>query len=214
MEPVRKPSNPLVYEFVGDSVVAIPAMNITRPTDSTYYHGIKIKYRNNLLLRRKVLTRMNYVLPDSLYNEQQVADTYTRLSNLNLFSSVNIQMDQTDSSTVDCNMKLTASELQGYKLGLESSINSSGLLGISPSVSYYHKNLFRGAELFSVSLMGDFQFGFNNNKRATEFGASTSLSTPNFLLLPDRIFKSTNIPRTEFSLSYNYQDRPEYGLLL
>ena len=39
MEPVRKPSNPLVYEFVGDSVVAIPAMNITRPTDSTYYHG-------------------------------------------------------------------------------------------------------------------------------------------------------------------------------
>ena len=211
MEPVRKPSNPLVYEFVGDSVVAIPAMNITRPTDSTYYHGIKIKYRNNLLLRRKVLTRMNYVQPDSLYNEQQVADTYTRLSNLNLFSSVNIQMDQTDSSTVDCNMKLTASELQGYKLGLESSINSSGLLGISPSVSYYHKNLFRGAELFSVSLMGDFQFGFNNNKRATEFGASTSLSTPNFLLLPDRIFKSTNIPRTEFSLSYNYQERPEYA---
>ena len=153
---------------------------------------------------------MNYVLPDSLYNEQQVADTYTRLSNLNLFSSVNIQMDQVDSNTVNCNMKLTASELQGYKLGLESSINSSGLLGISPSISYYHKNLFKGAELFSINLMGDFQFGFNSSKRATEFGASTSLSTPNFLLLPDRIFKSTNIPRTEFSLSYNYQERPEY----
>lgn len=210
MEPIRKPSNPLVYQFSGDSVIAVPAMNITRPTDSTLYHGIKIKYRNNLLLRRKVLTRMNYVLPNSLYNEQQVADTYTRLSNLNLFSSVNIQMDQVDSNTVNCNMRLTASELQGYKLGLESSINSSGLFGISPSVSYYHKNLFKGAELFSISLMGDFQFGFNNSKRATEFGASTSLSTPNFLLLPDKIFKSTNIPRTEFSLSYNFQERPEY----
>jgi len=210
MQPMRKPSNPLVYEFVGDSVVAIPAMNLNTPTDSTMYRGIKIRYRNNLLLRRRVLARMNYVKPDSLYNEKQVSDTYTRLSNLNLFSSVNIQMDQTDSNTVDCNMRLTASELQGYKIGLETSINSSGLFGISPSVSYYHKNLFRGAELFSINLMGDFQFGFNSNKRATEFGASTSLSTPTFLLLPDRIFKSNNIPRTEFALSYNYQERPEY----
>ena len=210
MMPMRKPANPLVYEFVGDSVVAIPAMNLNTPTDSTSYHGIKIKYRNKLLLRRKVLTRMNYIQPDSLYNEQQVSDTYTRLSNLKLFSSVNIQMDQTDSNTVECNMRLTASELQGYKLGLESSINSSGLFGISPSISYYHKNLFKGAELFSVNLKGDFQFGFNNKKRATEFGASTSLSTPNFLLIPDRIFKSPNIPRTEFALSYNYQERPEY----
>ena len=119
-------------------------------------------------------------------------------------------MDQVDSNIVDCTMKLTASELQGYKLGLESSINSTGLFGISPSVSYYHKNLLRGAELLNVSLMGDFQFGFGNNKRATEFGVATSLSTPNFLLLPDKLFKSTNIPRTEFAVSYNFQERPEY----
>ncbi len=210
IEPLRKPSNPIRYEFAGDSVVAIPTMNITMPTDSTMYRGIKIRYRRDLLLRKRVLSRMNTVEPDSLYNEQQVADTYNRFSNLKLFSSVNIQMDQRDSGTVDCNIRLTASELQGYKLGLEGSINSSGLFGISPSISYYHKNLFRGAEMFSINLMGDFQFGVGNNKRATEFGASTSLSTPNFLLLPDRLFKSGNIPRTEFTVSYNYQERPEY----
>ncbi|MBQ7772593.1 MAG: BamA/TamA family outer membrane protein [Bacteroidales bacterium] len=210
MEPMRKPSNPLVYQFVGDSAVAIPAMNLYTPTDSTIYRNILIKYRNEPLLRKRVLARMNYVHPNSLYNEQKVSDTYTRLTNLKLFSSVNIQMNQVDSNTVDCNMRLTASELQGYKLGLETSINSTGLFGISPSVSYYHKNLFRGAELFSVNLMGDFQFAFNSEKRATEFGVSTSLSTPNFLLLPDRIFNTTNIPRTEFAVSYNYQERPEY----
>ena len=210
MHPVRKPSNPLIYSFEGDSVIAVPAMNFNTPTDSLTYRGIEFKYRNKLILRKSVLARMNYVTPGNIYNEEEVAKTYTRLSNLNIFSSVNIQMDQRDSNTVDCNMKLTASELQGYKLGLESSINSTGLFGISPSVSYYHKNLLRGAEVLNVSLMGDFQFGFGNSKRATEFGASTSLSTPNFLLLPDRIFKSTNIPRTEFAVSYNYQDRPEY----
>lgn len=210
MQPIRKPSNPLVYVFEGDSVAAIPAMNFNTPNDSTVYRGIKIKYRDKLFLRKRVLTRMNYVQPGHIYNEDEVAKTYTRLSNLNLFSSVNIQMDQTDSNTVDCSMKLTSSDLQGYKLGLESSINSTGLFGISPSVSYYHKNLLRGAELFNVSLMGDFQFGFGNDKRATEFGVATSLSTPNFLLLPDKIFKSTNIPRTEFAVSYNFQKRPEY----
>lgn len=210
MEAIRKPSNPLIYQFVGDSAIAIPAMNLTKPTDSTMYRNILIKYRNKPLLRMRALTRMNYVQPDSIYNEQNVSDTYTRLTNLKLFSSVNIQMNQVDSNTVDCNMRLTASELQGYKLGLETSINSTGLFGISPSVSYYHKNLFRGAELFSVNLMGDFQFAFNSEKRATEFGVSTSLSTPNFLLLPDKIFNTTNIPRTEFAVSYNYQKRPEY----
>lgn len=210
MLPLRKPSNPLIYEFVGDSVVAIPTMSINTPNDSTYYKGINIKYRNRLLLKRKVLARMNSVEEDSLYRESDVAHTYSRLTNLNLFSSVNVHMDQVDSNTVDCNITLTASELQGYKIGLESSINSSGLFGISPSVSYYHKNLFKGAELFSVSLMGDFQFAFNSDKRANEFGASTSLSIPNFLLLNDRIFKSQNVPRTEITLSYNYQDRPEY----
>ncbi len=210
IQPIRKPSNPLVYSFVGDSVIAVPSMNLYTATDSTMYRGLKIKYRNNLLLRKRVLSRMNFVEPGERYSEEEVARTYSRFSNLNLFSSVNIQMDPIDSNTVNCTMKLTASELQGYKLGLESSLNSTGLYSISPSVSYYHKNLFRGAELFSISLMGDFQFGFNSNKRASEFGAATSLSTPNFLLLPDKIFKSTNIPRTEFAISYNFQQRPEY----
>ena len=210
MQPMRKPSNPLVYSFEGDSAIAIPAMNLTVPTDSIVYKGIDFKYQNELILRKSVLARMNYVKPGNIYNEEEVAKTYNRLSNLNIFSSVNIQMDQVDSNTVDCTMLLTASDLQGYKLGLESSINSTGLFGISPSVSYYHKNLLKGAELLNVSLMGDFQFGFGNSKRATEFGAATSISVPNFLLLPDRIFKSTNIPRTEFAVSYNFQERPEY----
>lgn len=210
MEPLRKPENPLVYQFVGDSAVALPAMNLYTPTDSLEYRNILIKYRNKLLIREKVLARLNSVLPDSLYDEKQIADTYTKLSKLNLFSSVNIQMTQTDSNTVDCNMKLTASELQGYKLGFQTSINSNGLFGISPTVSYYHKNLFRGAEVLSINLMGDFQFGFDQKKRATEFGISSSLSTPNFLLLPDRIFRTSNIPRTEFAVSYNFQERPEY----
>ncbi|MEG1510763.1 MAG: BamA/TamA family outer membrane protein [Bacteroidales bacterium] len=178
--------------------------------DTLVYDNINIIYPGKPLLRSKVIARMNLVKPGATYDEQAVSNTYRRFANMKLFSSVNVQMNEVDSAQVDCNIKLTASALQGYKINLEASSNSTGLLGISPTVSYYHKNLFRGGELFSLSFMGDFQFKVKSPIRSTEFGISTSISVPNFLLLPDRIFKSQNIPRTEISLSYNYQDRPEY----
>ncbi len=179
-------------------------------TDTLVYNNLNIIYPLKPLIRPKVIARMNLVKPGSVYDEKLVSDTYRRFANMKLFSSVNIQMNETDSSQVDCNIKLTASALQGYKINLEASSNSTGLLGVSPSLSYYHKNLFRGGELFTMSFMGDFQFKFNSPVRSTEFGISASLNIPNFLLLPDRIFKSHNIPRTEIAVSYNYQDRPEY----
>lgn len=179
-------------------------------TDTLLYNNLRIIYPGKLLLRPKVISRMNLVQPGSVYDEKLVSDTYKRFANMNFFSSVNIQMNETDSAEVDCNIKLTASALQGYKIKLEASTNSTGLLGVSPTISYYHKNLFRGGELFTLSFMGDFQFKFNSPARSTEFGISTSINFPTFLLLPDRIFKSTNIPRTEIGISYNYQDRPEY----
>ena len=35
--------------------------------------------------------------------------------------------------------------MQGFKVNLEASTNSSGLIGISPQISYFHKNIFEEA---------------------------------------------------------------------
>lgn len=207
----KKKKNNFEYIYQGDSVVAVPIINQEDSYDSMRVHSVNYYYKNKPLLKPKMLSRINYIKPGEIYSEQLIKQTYDRISNLKVFSSVNIQLDPVDSNTVDCNVNLTASDIQGFEVGLEASINSNSLLGISPKVSYFHKNLFRGAEIFSINLMGDFQFGFKNNKRATEFGVSTSLSLPTFIFLPDRIFKSHNIPRTEFVLSYNYQTRPEFS---
>ncbi len=178
--------------------------------DTAEYRGTYLIYRGRPIVRRSLLARMNRIERGGIYNEQSVANTYRRYSNLGIFSSVNVQLEETDSAKVKSNIRLTASALQGYKLNLEASTNSSGLLGVSPTISYYHKNLFRGAEIFTISLMGDFQFKFNSDIRSTEFGISSTLSVPNFLLLPDRWFQSTQLPKTEFAISYNFQERPEY----
>lgn len=179
--------------------------------DTVLFKGINLIYRGKPLLRPNVLAHTNRIKPGSLYDESAVSNTYNRFSNLGLFSSVNIQVNEVDSATVDCSMKLTASDLQGYKINLEVSSNSNGLLGISPKISYFYKNLFRGGELFSISLGGNFQFKFKDKIRSTEFDVSTSLNVPDFLLIPDKLFKNAQqLPHTEISFSYNYQNRPEY----
>ena len=118
-------------------------------------------------------------------------------------------MTQVDTNLVDCDISLSQSKTQGFKVNLEASTNSSGLLGVSPQLSYYHKNVFRGGEWLNLSFMGNFQFKLQDDVRSNEFGVSGGLSLPKFLFLPYRIFKG-NIPRTDFNLSYNYQSRPEY----
>lgn len=170
---------------------------------------VKISYPKSLYIREKTLRNLNTIYPGDTYSESAVNNTYNRLSSMTAFSSLNIELNQTDTATVNCDIKLTPGQLQGFKTNLEGSVNSSGLFGISPELSYYHKNIFRGGEILNVSFMGNFQFKPNDDIRSTELGTSMSLNFPRFLFLPQHLFKK-KITRTEFKASYNYQDRPEY----
>ena len=170
---------------------------------------VSISHPRSLKIREKILTNLNTIIPGSMYSERQVNNTYSRLSALNVFSSVNIEMNQADSNIVDCSINLTQSKLQGFKVNLEASSNSTGLFGISPQISYYHKNIFKGGEWLNLGFMGNFQFKLNDNVRSNEFGVSAGISFPKFLLLPYSLFKGA-VPRTDINLSYNYQSRPEY----
>ncbi|MGM9786178.1 MAG: BamA/TamA family outer membrane protein [Candidatus Cryptobacteroides sp.] len=170
---------------------------------------VNIEYPDNLKIRERILRELSTIKPGSIYSADIVNSTYSRLSALKVFSSVNIGMSQSDTDKVDCLISLSQSKLQGFKINLEASSNSSGLLGISPQLSYYHRNIFRGGEWLNLSFMGNFQFKFKSAIRSNEFGVSAGLSFPNFFPLPYRYFKGA-VPRTDVKISYNYQSRPEY----
>lgn len=172
-------------------------------------NDVKISYPKNMKIREQVLTDLNLISPGETYSESRINNTYSRFSALRMFSSVNVGMTQVDTNLVNCEISLSQSRNQGFKVNLEASSNSSGLLGVSPQFSYYHKNIFRGGEWLNLSFMGNFQFKFNDDVHSNEFGVSGSLSLPKFLFLPYRYFKGA-IPRTDFNASYNYQNRPEY----
>ena len=179
------------------------------PIRRFYIDDVTISYPKSLKINNRILKDLNTVIPGDIYSENMVNNTYSRFSELRLFSSVNIGMTAKDTNLVDCSISLTQSKLQGFKVNLEGSTNSSGLLGVSPQLSYYHKNIFRGGEWLNMSFMGNFQFKFNDNVRSNEFGVSAGLSLPRFFPLSYRYFKGA-IPRTDVNFSYNYQNRPEY----
>ncbi|MBR5661195.1 MAG: BamA/TamA family outer membrane protein [Bacteroidales bacterium] len=187
-----------------------------KPFRKYTFGDVSISWDKNLKFNDRVIRNMNTVSPGKLYDEREVNNTYSRLSALKLFSGVNISLNPRDTAdVVDCDINLTNSRLQGFKLNFEASTNSNGLIGNSPQISYFHKNIFHGGQWLNLSFLGNFQYMWKNSSiRSNEFGASVGLSFPEFLGLPNSIFHGPNVPRTDINASFNYLDRPEFTRIM
>ena len=181
-----------------------------RPLHKRWIGDVTIERPERLPFRDKVLSDINTVRPGGLYREQDVNNTYNRFRSIQLFSGVGVELTPASEDTVDCRISLTPGRLQGFKINFETSTNSSGLIGISPQLNYYHKNAFHGGEQLNLGFLGNFQFKLRDNVRSNEFGVSAGVRLPRFLGLPNRIMEGKELPRTEIKTSFNYQDRPEY----
>lgn len=162
-------------------------------------------------IRQQFLHNLNQLKPGELYSEERINSTYSRFSSIPFFSSVNMMLRQSDidSNAVDCAILLQQARLQSVKVNLEGSFNSTGLFGITPSLSYSHKNLFGGGEVFTLGFRGNFQFMLTNPTRATELSVSSGLSIPWY---PSFMWNMPwiNLPQQDINFSYSYQNRPEY----
>ena len=162
-------------------------------------------------VRQKFLQNHNQLKPGELYSEEKIKREYDRYSSIPLFSSVNMMLreSESDSTAVDCRVLLQQARLQALKLNLEGSFNSTGLFGVTPSVSYSHKNIFGGGEVLSLGFRGNFQFMFRSPTRATELAVNAGLKIPWY---PDFILRMpfVNLPQMDINFTYNFQNRPEY----
>lgn len=176
--------------------------------------------------------------PNYVYNSAQVNRAYTDLMSLGYFKSAKIEfVEQPQSAEVTnyvsfigasadstqtrytregylkCNILCTPTLKQSFKVDLEGSTTSS-FYGLKATVGYQNRNIFRGAEAFDVSFTAGYEFmkaPDARKKRATEFGITTGLTFPRFLMpWRTRRFRSVNQPKTKVELSVNFQDRPYY----
>jgi outer membrane protein assembly factor BamA len=180
--------------------------------------AVYVLHRRKPAIRRQVLLNANTIEPGRYYSEQEIMQTYTNFSNLRLFRIVSIGFDTVRTAggeaLLDCAIRLTDNIPQGFKMNIEASSSSLGLLGLSPTISYYHQNLFRGAEGLNVTFSDNYQFDLfrigNTTRRSNELSASVSVSMPKFFLPRINRYFKTYSPRTDFTMSYGHQLRPEY----
>ena len=207
--------NKTAYSFVADTLsegIVSLEYNVGGESFRKYrISGIKASFPEDFRFSEKVIREMVTVHKGDLYNERSLNNTYSRLASVQAFSSVNVETTPSSDSTVECSISIVPAKLRGFKFRLEASVNSSGFFGISPNLDLFHRNIFHGGETLTIGFTGNFQFKFGDNSiRSNEFGVNAGLAFPKFIGLPMKYFHGPDLPRTEISIAYNYQNRPEF----
>lgn len=206
--------------FITDyNVLESSALSSVEVNDSLHYKGFPIYYKDKLYLRPKVLTNNLRITPGTLFNEQDVQRTYSNFGRLQALKYTNIRFFETqqeDSTKLNAYVLLTKSKHQSVSFEIEGT-NSAGDLGAAASVSFQHRNLFKGSETFMFKVRGAFeavsalQGSGAHNQNYTELGAETTINFPRFMFpFLSNDFKRRIRATTEFGLQYSYQMRPEF----
>lgn len=206
--------------FIADyDVLQSSALSSININDSIHYNGFPIYYKDKLYLRPKVLTDNLRFAPGELYDEKAVQRTYTNFGRLPALKYTNIRFVETqigDTTKLNCYVMLTKSKHKSVAFEVEGT-NSAGDLGAAASVSFQHRNLFKGSETFMVKFRGAYEAitglqGDYRNNNYLEYGVETSVNFPNFLFpFLSSDFKRKIRATTELGLQYNYQVRPEFS---
>ena len=182
--------------------------------NSILYENREIKYPPSLFDRTKQMKK------GDIYNNASVENTFMAFNRLRQFRFVDIQFKEAiarnDSNLLDCYIRLAPLNKQSTSFDIEGT-NTSGNLGVAGNVTYQHRNLFRGAEVFEVNLRGAIERlqhlngGVPDYFNTRELGVESSIMIPK-LLGPGKYIHNFErfLPKTVVTLGFNYQKRPEY----
>jgi len=179
-------------------------------------------YKGKMPYRPELIKSLNRIPDSTYYSLANVRKTYRSLNQLQQFKVVNLNFEVENSQKKDsvgilnCNFQLRPLERQGFSVDMEGT-NSSGNMGVAGSFNYQHRNLFRGAEILDVTFKTAFEREQtvvnegSSNFNTREFGVEASITVPKFLSpVYKKSFFSYQVPKTSFTIGYNYQKRPDY----
>jgi outer membrane protein assembly factor BamA len=191
--------------------------------DTIKYNGYYfITSKQKQEIKYDLILQALYLKPGELYNLTNAEQSRSHLLSLKVYRLVNINYVEIEDGEekevspvmLNCNIQLTLFTQQSYKVELEGT-NSQGYFGGAVNLIYQHKNLFHGAELFSMKIKGAYEAlrpDSGKLQSIQEYGIETSLNIPKFLLpvvKTDGFIKKYN-PSTTFLAAYNYQAMPWY----
>ena len=202
--------------------------NPTNALDTTLVNGYFIISKSSKhFLRDVVLTRNIFVKSGDRYYQSDLDYTYRRLQELNLYKFINLKFNEVPRSEeqpaylLDLNIQLTQMLPLEFTTEVEAT-NTGGNIGVAGSVGYKDKNLFNGAEVLDIRFKGGLEAipNFNDAEQTKRFylfntyevGPEVSLGLKKLMLLHfiEKILRRDANQKTQFTLGYNYQNRPDY----
>ena len=187
--------------------------------DTVMYRGNTYIFGTDRYLRPKALDEMCYIEPGRPYSARQVERTYEALGRLSIIKFINIEMRPVasvgDIGLLDAYIFLARNKKQTASIEVEGT-NSEGDLGFGIGLTYQHRNLAKGSELLTAKFRTSYESLSGNlqgliNKRYTEFAGEVGITFPKFECpFLSKSFKQNRLASTEFAVSANYQERPEY----
>ena len=166
-------------------------------------------------LRRHVLEENTFIEKGKPYSASALQNTYNHFGRLGAVRYTNINFEPVpDTSLLDTRIQIQTNKPSTISFQPEGT-NTAGDLGAVASLTYQNRNLFKGAETFSVQLRGAYEAirgleGYKNQD-FIEYSIESRLSFPRFIFP----FLSSDVRRriiatSEVSLTFDSQDRPEF----
>ena len=164
----------------------------------------------------EVFRRTLVFKPGEIYNRRDHNLTLNRLITLGVYKFVKVRFEPADSAQkLNAYYYLTPTNKKSIRFQVSALTKTNNATGTELSVSWRNRNLFRGAELLTVSANLGFEKQISGGTRVNTltYGLETNLFVPR-IIAPFK-FNTSNafVPQTKFSLGYSFFNRTTEYLL-
>ena len=196
-----------MLEFTADSALGTNQVDVRLHLATYVYHldsatiaRVRTRYKIGQIeykmeqpfLRKDALRRACRLREGEPYAEWRVERTYARMNALAPVKYVDIAFTDVGDSLLDCAITVSRGRLNSVTAEVEGTY-SAGDWGVAAGINYSNKNLFHGAEQFTLGGRASYEWRANGG-RAIEAKAEAGL------LFPSNV---------KVNIAYNYQQRPE-----
>ena len=200
-----------------NKIIVYPNFSILKDS-ITYKNKDIVQYKDFTIIdsahtfKPRIFDRTLYFKKGDFYNRKNHNLSLNRFVNLGTFSFVKNEFKVSDSikNTLDAYYYLTLLPKKFIRVEVLGKTNSASYTGTEINVNWNNRNVFRGAELLTVSVFGgaDFQLsGDNKGHNIFKLGTETSLTWPRFITPFKMEGSSEFVPKTKATVRYEYQNR-------
>jgi len=216
------PSNALTVYRINNVFINQNFSLRERGADSTiettkYQNYVFSGKESEMNIRPKVILRSVYLKKNEIYSRQNHNITLNRLMSMGNFKFVQLKFSDSDTTApgyLDVTILMTTMPNHTFRAELDIVSKSNNYTGPQMNLSLLNRNTFRGAELLNLNMAGSFEAqlsGKDKNLFSYSLNPQVELTFPRFLI-PFNLKRSSSvyIPKTRFSLSYNFLKRVNY----